>query len=274
MSKILVVANRTVAGQKVLETIRDRAKGGADEIHLVVPLSVPQHGNVIYDDAVRDAAQLRIDLAADFLRQEGIEISGEIGDEDPLTATKDALAAFPADEIVLSTLPQARSGWLRRDLPERLAEETGVPVTHLVTDLDQEGLAVHVSLVVANRTSGGEQLLDVLRKQHDKDKDRIFIALVPQEGGGGRAAGIARQRLNLLKGRLRQEGFTASGMIGDPDPYDAIMNALSLFTVDEVVISTLPETKSGWLRADLISRVKGATAAHVEHVVQSEAATV
>jgi hypothetical protein len=274
MSKILVVANRTVAGQKVLEAIRERAKGGADEIHLVVPLSPPQHGNVIYDDAVRDAAQLRIDLAAEFLRQERIEISGEIGDPDPLTATKDALATFPADEIILSTLPQARSGWLRRDLPERLHEETGVQVTHLVTDLDEEGLAVHVTLVVANRTSGGEQLLEVLRKQRDRDRGRIFIALVPQEGGGGRAAGIARQRLNLLKGRLRQEGFTASGMIGDPDPYDAIMNALSLFTVDEVVISTLPETKSGWLRADLISRVQNSTAAHVEHIVQSEPAAV
>ncbi len=127
MPKILVVANRTVAGQKVLETIRDRWNAGDAEIHLVVPLSPPHHGNVIYDHAVRDAAQLRIDLASDFLRQEGIEISGEIGDEDPLTATKDALATFPADEIILSTLPQARSGWLRRDLPERVSDETGVP---------------------------------------------------------------------------------------------------------------------------------------------------
>ena len=274
MPRVLVVANRTVAGQKVLEAIRERAQAGDAEIHLVVPLSSPRHGNVIYDHALRDAAQLRIDLASDFLRQEGIEISGEIGDEDPLTATKDALASFPADEIILSTLPQARSGWMRRDLPERVADETGVPVTHLVTDLEQEGLAVHVTLVVANRTSGGDQLLEVLRKQQEKDKDRIFIALVPQEGGGGRAAGIARSRLNLLKGRLRQAGFTASGMIGDPDPYDAIMNALALFTVDEVVISTLPETKSGWLRADLISRVQNATTAHVEHVVMSETANV
>ena len=127
----------------------------------------------------------------------------------------------------------------------------------------------------ANRSSRVEpQLLEVLRKQQDRDKDRIFIALVPQEGGGCRAAGVARSRLNLLKGRLRQEGFTASGMIGDPDPYDAIMNALGLFTVDELVITALPETKSGWLRSDLIQRVQNATAAHVEHVVQSEPAAV
>jgi hypothetical protein len=274
MSRILVVANRTVAGQNLLEAIRKRAQAGDAEIHLVVPLTPPKHGNVIYDDALRDAAQLRIDLAADYLRRERIEISGEIGDEDPFTATLDALATFPADEIIVSTLPQSRSGWLGRDLIERIEEETGKPVEHVVTDIDSEGLAVHVTLVVANKTAGGEELHEVLRKQHERDKDRIFIVLVPQDGKGGRAAGVARQRMNALKGRLRQEGFTASGMIGDPDPYDAIMNVLSVFTIDEIVISTLPEQKSGWLRSDLITRVENNSAAHVEHVVQSEPAAV
>ena len=44
------------------------------------------------------------------------------------------------------------------------------------------------------------------------------------------------------------------------------MNALDLFTVDHVVISTLPSTKSGWLRSDLVSRVRNATQAQVDHV--------
>src|SRR3712207_4754511 len=134
MPKVLVVANRTVAGAKVLDTVRERAQSPDSEIHLVVPLAAPRHGNVIYDDAQRDAAQVRIDLAAAFLRQQGIEVSGEIGDEDPLTATKDALANFPADEIIVSTLPETRSGWLRRDLIERMEQETGKPVRHIVTD--------------------------------------------------------------------------------------------------------------------------------------------
>jgi uncharacterized protein YnzC (UPF0291/DUF896 family) len=37
--------------------------------------------------------------------------------------------------------------------------------------------------------------------------------------------------------------------------------------VDDVVISTLPDERSGWLRSDLIERVRGATSARVEHVV-------
>ena len=54
-------------------------------------------------------------------------MTGEVGDEDPFTATLDAVAAFPPDEIIVSTLPETRSGWLRRDLVERIEDETGPP---------------------------------------------------------------------------------------------------------------------------------------------------
>ncbi len=56
-------------------------------------------------------------------------------------------------------------------------------------------------------------------------------------------------------------------MIGDPDPYTAAVNALELFRVDDIVISTLPDERSGWMRANLIERVQHATSAPVEHVV-------
>ena len=59
----------------------------------------------------------------------------------------------------------------------------------------------------------------------------------------------------------------SSGMIGDPDPYTAALNALELFRVDDVVISTLPDERSGWLRSNLIERVRHATSANVERVV-------
>jgi len=265
MPKILVVANRTVAGRKLLEAVRDRA-GDDTAFHLVVPLSRPRHGNVIYDHAERDAAQLRIDLARAYLRKEGIELTGEIGDEDPFTAVSDALATFPADEIIVSTLPQTRSGWLRRDLVERIQEETGRPVRHIVTDPQTDGLAVGVTLVVANRTAGGQELLDMLRAEAEGDENRIFIAVVPLEGGDGHAATVARRRLTAFLSTLRENGVLASGMIGDPDPFDAIKNALDLFTVDHIVISTLPRTRSGWMRADLVDRVRGITAARVDHV--------
>ena len=67
--------------------------------------------------------------------------------------------------------------------------------------------------------------------------------------------------------RLHAEGLLSSGMIGDPDPYTAVMNALELFRVDDVVISTLPGERSGWLRSKLLERVSNATPLPVEHVV-------
>jgi hypothetical protein len=67
--------------------------------------------------------------------------------------------------------------------------------------------------------------------------------------------------------KLRGAGLVVAGMIGDPDPYTAALNALELFRVDDVVISTLPDQRSGWMRANLIERVQSATPVPVEHVV-------
>lgn len=265
MPKILVVANRTVAGRKLLETVRQRHEQGDAEFHLVVPLAHPKHGNVIYDEAERDAAQLRIDLARAYLGNQGIQLTGEIGDEDPHSATTDALATYRADEIIISTLPQTRSGWLRRDLVDRIRDTTGLPVEHVVTDLATDDLAVGVTLIVANQTAGGQELMDLVKRDAEQG-DRIFIACIPQEGKDGQSAAVARERLTAFLGQLRENGVLASGMIGDPDPYDAVCNALDLFTVDHIVISTLPQTKSGWLRADLVDRVRNATPAKVDHV--------
>ena len=73
-----------------------------------------------------------------------------------------------------------------------------------------------------------------------------------------------------MLGRLREAGLTAAGMIGDPDPYTAITNALQYFRVDDIIISTFAETKSGWLRADLVDRVRNASGKDVEHIVQPD----
>ncbi|HEV2820889.1 MAG TPA: hypothetical protein VGW11_10310, partial [Solirubrobacteraceae bacterium] len=69
-------------------------------------------------------------------------------------------------------------------------------------------------------------------------------------------------------------GLLASGMIGDPDPYDATMNALQFYRVDEIVISTLGSVSSGWLRADLVDRVRRVSNLPVDHVMASETASV
>lgn len=269
MKTILAVANETIGGAQLIETIKAKAGGGQARLVICVPRTRPTHGNVIYDDAVYDAARVRVDLARTFLRGEGIEAIGEVGDPDPYSATMDAVAEYQPDEIVISTKPAASSGWLRRDLIERIQDASGLPVEHVVTDVDTEGIGFAVTLVVANRTASGDELLDQLKAKAAGDARHLFVVVVPQEGGEGTAPSRARARLVQLVDRLRANGLLAAGMIGDPDPYTATMNALAFFRVDDIVVSTLPATRSGWLRADLIRRVATATGKTVTHVEAS-----
>ena len=266
MKEVLVVANRTLGGEKLLDAVRARAASGDARFRLVVPQSTPTAGLVIYDEAVRESAQVRVDLATSVLAGEGIALGGEVGDPDPFLATMDAVAERRPDEIIVSTHPAMSSGWLRRDLIERISNASGLPVEHVVVDLEQEGLPFKVTLVLASKTLGGEELLEHLQRKAAEQGQRLFIVVVPQQHGGGGAASEARARLAATLGRMHSAGMLAAGMIGDPDPFTACVNALELFRVDDVVISTLPNERSGWMRANLIGRVRSATAAPVEHV--------
>jgi hypothetical protein len=270
---ILVVANETLGGRELLDAVRERADDDTRFV-LCVPQNKPSAGLVIYADAVADAAQVRVDLAVDVIRDMGIRAIGEVGDPDPFSATMDAVGEYRPEEIIISTYPATRSGWLRRDLIDRVREASGLSVTHVVNDIDSEGLPFHITLAVANRTASGDELLQALKAKADafseQDRQQLFIIVIPAEGGHGQSIQRARTRLKLVLDRLHVRGLHGAGMVGDPDPYTAIMNALQYFRVDDIVISTFSETKSGWLRSDLIERVKRSTGKPVEHVVHDE----
>jgi hypothetical protein len=265
MAEVLVLANETIGGAKLLDAIRERHAKGDARFHVVVPQIRPRHGNVIYDEAVRDSAQVRVDLALSFMHQEGIDGRGEVGDADPLNAAKDAIAEQGIDEIIVSTLPAASSGWMKRDLIEAIEGETGLPVEHVVVDLAREGLPFDVTLVVANQTAAGGALVKRL-EELAAEGPRRFIIVVPQDHGEGHAVAAARERLGKLLDSLEGEGIVAAGMIGDPDPYDATMNAVQFFHISEIVISTLPAAESKWMADKLVDRVSAATNKPVEHI--------
>jgi hypothetical protein len=268
MAEILVLANETIGGKALLDAVRERSAQGDARFHVVVPLTRPRHGNVIYDEAQRDGAQVRVDLALAFMREEGIDGHGEVGDGDPLNAAHDAIAAYNISEIIVSTLPESSSGWLKRDLVEALEGDTGLPVTHVVVDLEKEGLPFDVTLVVANQTVAGQELVDRLKELADQGPRR-FIVVVPQDSGDGRATKAAKDRLGTLLESLEDAGIVAAGYIGDPDPFTATMNAVQFFHISEVVISTLPEGTSKWVADKLVERVKKVTNRPVEHVESS-----
>jgi hypothetical protein len=125
-----------------------------------------------------------------------------------------------------------------------------------------------VTLVVANQTVAGQELVEYL-KQKAEEGPRRFIVIVPQDSGDGAACDQARGRLKLLLDSLAESGIVAAGSVADPDPYTAIMNALQVFYISEIVISTLPENQSRWLAKGLIDRVRRASGRPVEHVESS-----
>src|SRR6202035_423949 len=97
-----------------------------------------------------------------------------------------------------STHPVTQSGWLRRDLIERMQNASGLPVEHIVVDLEQEGLPLNVTLVLSTRTSRGEELIEHLKAKAAHDGSDLFIAVVPQADGSGEAPREARERLGEL----------------------------------------------------------------------------
>jgi hypothetical protein len=265
--RLLVVANETVAGRSLIDAVKAHAAERPVSVRVVCPQNRPRHGLVVHDAAVREAAANRLSLTLAQLREAGIEATGEVMDPDPYSAAMDALAEWRADCIIVSTHPHTRSGWLRRSLVDRLRDDSSLPVEHVVVDLEAEREEVFHTLVVANQTVGGEELHDLLTRKA-QEEPHIFIVVSPLSGDD---PDEAPRRLAATLERLKREGLEAVGQVGDPDPYTAIQNALQYYRVDEIVISTLPETRSGWLRTDLIERVRASTDRPVEHVVAEPA---
>ncbi len=130
--QVLLVANRTAVSAALLDAVRARAAQSPTRFHLIVPATPRGLDRVVDPDAAglpEATAQLERALPA-LAEAAGAEVSGEVGDADPLAAISDALHAGHFDELILSTLPRRLSGWLRLDLP-RKAAHFGVPVTHV-----------------------------------------------------------------------------------------------------------------------------------------------
>jgi hypothetical protein len=129
---VLLVANRTANTSALREAVTRRAARGTERFHLVVP-AVPQGLHRVVDPEVagRKEAERRLQAALGSLGEAvDAEVTGEVGDADPLAAIQDALPRADFEEIVVSTLPRRVSRWLRVDLPSK-ARGLGLPVAHV-----------------------------------------------------------------------------------------------------------------------------------------------
>lgn len=261
---ILVVANETSVSRALVDLIEEKAKDGPVQVTVLAPVNQPRQGYVVYYDTRRAAARRRLDKTLDTLREAGVPATGVVVEADPVSALRDAIDQLRPDEVVVSTHPQKQSGWLRRDMVgqmRRVAEP--LPFEHVVVDLDVEHGSANV-LVVANQTVLGDALLQTIRERAAKGPAG-FLIISPQGDSHGSYEEAERRLLRAVT-TLRSEGLDVHGQISHPDPYAAVMQTLEDERVNEIIVSTFPGARSGWLRRDLLGRLRADAKLPVEHV--------
>ena len=265
--EVLVVANETVAGRSLLDVLRRRAAAGPIRVTVLCPVNHPREGYVVYEDTRRAAAGRRLGRTLELLHGDGISAYGLVVDADPVSAVKDAIAQLEPGEIIVSTHPEQKSGWLRRSVVDRIRDAAGrIPVEHVVVDLAREEGARANVLVVANETVVGEPLLARIRERAARSP-ASFLLVSPQSDPSQSSHPAAEARLRRALAELRGHGIDAHGQVAHPDPFTAAAQAVSDERIDEIIVSTFPGERSGWLRRDLVGRLQRELELPVEHVV-------
>jgi hypothetical protein len=131
-ARVLVVAHQTAATQGLLEAVRERARSGPARFHLVVPRQAHGMHRVVdpEDSGASEADEVLAEALPMLSGAAGSEVTGSLGDAEPLCAIQDAVNLGHYDEIIISTLPRRVSKWLKLDLVSK-TRGLGLPVTHV-----------------------------------------------------------------------------------------------------------------------------------------------
>ncbi|HEY6887652.1 MAG TPA: hypothetical protein VI300_07735 [Solirubrobacter sp.] len=141
-ARVLVVANKTAATPALIEAVRSRAARGPATFTLLVPNTARGlHALVDPEDQGQSEAEATLELALPLLeRAAGGPVEGMIGVPEPLAAIQDAVNIHGFDELIISTLPQRVSKWLKLDLPSKCAG-LGLPVTTVIASSREGAMA-------------------------------------------------------------------------------------------------------------------------------------
>jgi len=141
-ARVLVVANRTAATPALIAAVRERAQRSPATFTLLVPNTASGLERIADpEDHADTEAQSTLELALPLLEEAaGGEVTGMVGVPEPLDAIQDAVNIHGFDEIILSTLPQRVSRWLKLDLPSKV-QGLGLPVTTITASGREERVA-------------------------------------------------------------------------------------------------------------------------------------
>ncbi len=131
----LVVAHQTADSPELAAGLRAvRARDPDATFVLVVPATHVEHLAGWTEGEARAVATAAGTRAVEQLERHGIELSAvRIGDADPVNAAVDEWNDHPDyDHVILSTLPEGVSRWLKVDAYDRMMRRMSIPVTHVV----------------------------------------------------------------------------------------------------------------------------------------------
>ena len=107
-------------------------------------------------------------------------------------------------------------------------------------------------LIVANRTASTHRLIEEVGRRA-KASPCEFALLIPDVTSRQAADWTLETALRSLRPAA---GGKVEGLVGGPEPFESVKEAVRDGHFDEIIISTLSKKTSKWLRRDLVRRVE------------------
>ena len=108
-------------------------------------------------------------------------------------------------------------------------------------------------LVVAHRTASTPVLLDEIGRRA-RAAPCAFALLIPDAPKRKGADWTLEDAIPLVE---REAQGKVRGLVGGPDPFEAVERAMREEDFDEIIVSPLREQRSRWRRRDLVHRIAG-----------------
>ena len=128
--RILALVSEPISGDALRSALGDGAEQA--DVMVVAPAldSRTRFWTSDNDEAIARAEEVQQE-SVERLSEDDIDAVGDTGETDPLLALQDALATFPAEEIVIFTRPEDDRNWAEADLLEQAQERFALPVRRM-----------------------------------------------------------------------------------------------------------------------------------------------
>jgi len=134
--RVIAIVTDELHGPEPLEQLQAHSDGDGVEVRVVVPAveADPLHHTLGDIDEPRKQAERRLERNLEALGRGDIQVSGEVGDPDPVQAAQDALLKAPADEVLIFEHAEGQEQWYEDGLYERAQESIEPPLRLVVLE--------------------------------------------------------------------------------------------------------------------------------------------